>query len=206
MSDRIAAWVLTEKATLSPESDTGPIRAMHFEAAKLLAASNVPVDRQSEVYREFLRAAAGAAIFHCGKYSVMGQLVGDRLVGDQSIGGVGNNPLPVAAFSGDEQVVRALLRGSTDVNNCHTHFGSALYVAVFKGHATIAGLLLDAGADISKEGDDLAALHIAALEGHELIVRLLLERGASISASFNAIEGFTALDMAVRGGGSANTP
>ncbi|KAI9781055.1 MAG: hypothetical protein M1839_006330 [Geoglossum umbratile] len=194
-SDGITAWVLTEKAALSPESNLDLIRAMHFEAANSLAASSLPVNRQNEGYRRFLWAAAGAAVLHLGQYKVMRQLLGG-----QSLGGVGNNSLPVAAFSGDEEVVRALLKNGVDVDNCHTYFGCALHVAVFKGDTTITRLLLDAGADISKVTDtNETALHIAAIEGHESVVQVLLEKGASTSADYLSygVE-VTPLDEAVR--------
>jgi ankyrin repeat protein len=150
--------------------------------------------RQNEGYQKFLWAAAGAAIFHCRKYLVMWQLMND-----ESMDPVGNNLLQVAAFSGDEQVVRILLRDGMDVNNCHIYFGRALYGAVFKGHTIIARLLLDAGAKIRGGAHYRTALHIAALEGHESIVRLLIERGACISASYNAMGDGSPLDEAVRG-------
>jgi hypothetical protein len=187
-----AAWLLTEKAIRSPESDIDLIKAVRFEAANLLVASSLPVDGQSGEHRKFLWAAAAAAVVHCGKFLIMGQLTGN-----QSMGPVGNGPLPVAAFSGDEQMVRILLGGGIDVNDCHTYFGTALYAAVFGGHETIVRLLLDAGADV-EEGPDLkerpdaetetrntqSPLNLAATIGHESIVRLLLENGASTSAEF----------------------
>jgi hypothetical protein len=196
ITDGTAAWMVTEKASLSPESDIDLIRAMHFQAANLLTARGLVVDSQCEEYRRFLWSGAGAAVFYHGLHQLI-----KYLFDDQSRGGVSNNLLPVAAFSGDEELIKILLRKSTDVNDYHTYFGSAFTIAVFKGYTTIAGLLLDAGADSDNRTDDgHTALHIAVVKGHESIVQLLLEKGASTSARFDLMtpfENITALHAAI---------
>lgn len=62
--------------------------------------------------------------------------------------------------------------------------GTPLHEAAEKGHTGVAGLLLDAGANVNawtKSFPDVTPLHFAAENGHAETVELLLSRGAGIN-------------------------
>jgi len=101
-------------------------------------------------------------------------------------------PLHRAAYDGDLQRARALLEHRADVNavqgipasehiNPHE---TALEVAALRGHAEIAQLLIERGADIEKAGGFMAytPLQAAAMRGSVEIVKMLLEKGAIVDA------------------------
>jgi ankyrin repeat protein len=58
-----------------------------------------------------------------------------------------------------------------------------LNLAAYKGHAEVARLLLDSGADATLANDNMSTpLHSAAQSGHLDLVKLLLERRADPNA------------------------
>ncbi|KAJ1478814.1 kinase-like domain-containing protein [Baffinella frigidus] len=64
------------------------------------------------------------------------------------------------------------------------------------GHAGVAVLLLDAGANVAaKNAEGETALHLAACNGHKGVARMLLDAGADL-ASIDHYAGKTALDLA----------
>jgi ankyrin repeat protein/Ca2+-binding EF-hand superfamily protein len=77
---------------------------------------------------------------------------------------------------------------------------SAMHVACDRGHAELARLLLNSGADVDvKDGvDGDTPLHLATREGHMEIVKLLVSRGASQTKK-NALW-YTPLHLAARNG------
>lgn len=74
--------------------------------------------------------------------------------------------------------------------------GEALYHAAMNGHADVAGLLIDRGADIhATPRSGLATpLHVAAGQGHTAIINLLVARGADVNRKDK--QGYTPLDNA----------
>ncbi|MES2470445.1 MAG: ankyrin repeat domain-containing protein [Verrucomicrobiota bacterium] len=94
-------------------------------------------------------------------------------------------PLMWAAFQGDEALLKLMLERGAKVNDL-VELGGALGQAAWGGHAGVAGLLLDAGAQVDQR--DLIAnytpLHWAASseKSSPAVVELLLARGADASA------------------------
>jgi ankyrin repeat protein/mono/diheme cytochrome c family protein len=94
-------------------------------------------------------------------------------------------PLMWAAFQGDETLLKLLLERGAKVND-QVEIGGALGQAAWGGHAAVARLLLDAGAQVDQR--DLIAnytpLHWAASSERSspAVVELLIARGADANA------------------------
>ncbi|KAF8421046.1 ankyrin repeat-containing domain protein, partial [Tirmania nivea] len=85
------------------------------------------------------------------------------------VGGKYETALGMAAFMGNESIVRLLLNPGTDINIMGGRCGTALGVAIVL-------LLLDLRADINVMGGKYeTALGVAAYFGKEAIVSLLLD-------------------------------
>ncbi|MCA9175060.1 MAG: ankyrin repeat domain-containing protein [Planctomycetales bacterium] len=91
-------------------------------------------------------------------------------------------PLANAAERGQLEIVRHLLAHGANVHAAPDAY-TALMRACIGGHAEIAKLLLEAGADINAKHDDgQLPLHFAAKRGSAACVALLLKHGADLSA------------------------
>ncbi len=88
---------------------------------------------------------------------------------------LGYTPLQTAVYNNDPAKVQRLLDRGADVNEKDKKGNNitALRIAAGGGRTEIVKMLLDAGADASKDG-----LWSAAFGGHTATVKLLLERGA----------------------------
>jgi ankyrin repeat protein len=92
-----------------------------------------------------------------------------------------------AAKSGDAVTARALLEADASLVEARdTDDSTPLHWAAWKGHAEVAALLLDFGADIqAKNKNDHwgnTPLHAAAHGNQRAVAELLLARGADIQA------------------------
>lgn len=89
-------------------------------------------------------------------------------------------PLTMAAKSGHDAVVRALVAAGAATNPA-VHRHTALRGAAIYGHLDICSLLLDLRADPDLASDGArTALMGAAMNGHADVVRLLRRRGATL--------------------------
>ena len=88
-----------------------------------------------------------------------------------------------AVNAGDTARVMALVNQGADVNQLGL-FGTPLHLAAAKGYRGIAGVLIDAGADVEARGDPVNAtpLHAAALTNNAAVAEFLLERGAVVDS------------------------
>ncbi|CAH0002529.1 unnamed protein product [Clonostachys byssicola] len=96
-------------------------------------------------------------------------------------------PLPpglyYASLVGLSWLVEGLLEDGADINAKGNH-GTALHVAVYRGHDEIVHLLLQAGADADapyNDGD--TPLHVAARRGAGKLVQLLLEHTTNVNVT-----------------------
>ncbi len=94
------------------------------------------------------------------------------------------DPVAEAARAGDLEGVRRYVEAGLDVNAPLGDGMTALHWAARNGHAEMARLLLDAGANVSA-GTRIGRytpLHVAARAGHHEVVAAVLERGADPNA------------------------
>jgi ankyrin repeat protein len=103
-----------------------------------------------------------------------------------------------ACAAGRASLVTDWLRRDPGLVNAYAPDGfTPLGLACFFGHADIAGILLDSGADVNQRAGNptrVAPVHSAAAGRHAAIVRLLLDRGADPNARQDA--GFAPLHSA----------
>jgi hypothetical protein len=111
-------------------------------------------------------------------------------------------PMPESAALGETARVRRILEYSRDYANSMSRDGfTALQLASYFGHPEVAGLLLEAGADIhavSQNGMRLHALHSAVAGRNVECVKLLIAAGADVNARQEG--GFTPLMAAQQNG------
>lgn len=87
-----------------------------------------------------------------------------------------------ALIEGDIHVVSQLVYAGADINRPNSKGVAPLHVVAQHGHAGLAELLINHGANVHARYDDLwTPLHLAVQNGHTDIVRLLLARGAYVN-------------------------
>jgi hypothetical protein len=110
---------------------------------------------------------------------------------DEGVDINGRGPYPnlsalhCAAGGGHIHTVQLLLDRGAFVDGGHRYVDQAdtsctpLFLAVINGHAEIADLLLEHGANVTTAGGEIPVLYPAARRGDERLVRVLLARGAN---------------------------
>jgi hypothetical protein len=109
--------------------------------------------------------------------------------------------LSEAVRKGDAAKVRELLKRGANPNAKNEHGWTPLHRATYWGHADVARLLLEHGADANAENKNSfipTPLHLAAAMGHVDVTKLLLEHGADANAKNK--DGWTPLHFAVNMG------
>ncbi|KAI5061598.1 hypothetical protein GOP47_0024103 [Adiantum capillus-veneris] len=93
-----------------------------------------------------------------------------------------------------EAVQETLTRGAS-IDGADEHGWRSLHRAAFRGHTTVASMLLDEGADVkSKDVEGYTPLHCAIECGHKDMVMLLLQHGALVEDC--TVNGQTTVDLA----------
>jgi uncharacterized protein len=113
----------------------------------------------------------------------------------------GFTPIGLAAFFGQEEVARLLLKEGADVRSAsyNTMRVTPLHSAAATRQLAIAALLLQHGADVNaRQHSDWTPLHSAVHNKQADMVRLLLEHGADPEAANEA--GLTPKAMAAQSG------
>jgi cytohesin len=87
----------------------------------------------------------------------------------------GGTPLFIAAYQGNEAMVRALIEAGADINKALLDGGETpLFIAAHQGHEAAVRAMIELGADVSKaENNGVTPLSVAAQEGHTAIVQIL---------------------------------
>ena len=109
----------------------------------------------------------------------------------------GNTALMVAAFWGQEAVVKQLLEAKADINTRNNKDITPLMVAAVSGHVAILAELLNRKPELLEAHDSVGdtALIVAAFCGHKAVVEKLLEANAKVNVKDK--EGKTAFTHAV---------
>ena len=103
--------------------------------------------------------------------------------------------LMCASYEGHTETVRYLVGlKDVDVNHISDDGRSALFSAVRKKHADVVEVLIDAGADIERKGNDGRSPLLVASSANLQIVKMLVKAGAGVRATSN--EGTTCLIFA----------
>jgi len=107
-------------------------------------------------------------------------------------------PFVKAVAENDRERFGELLDTGLNVDERDKLGGTPLIIAAYCSHMSFARRLLEAGADVNKDGSGQGArpLHIAVLRQNETLVKLLLESGADIDAV--QLEGATPLLIAAQ--------
>lgn len=127
--------------------------------------------------------------------------LGQRLLARKVVDAGAAFGLHEAAALGDAERARAAIEAEPGLVRAYSHDGwTPLHLAAFFGHAEVARLLLDRGADVNarSQSDRFARantpLHAAAANRQVEVARLLVERGADVNARDGS--GFTPLALA----------
>ena len=111
------------------------------------------------------------------------------------------NELHDAVRASDAVALKALLEAGAKVDESDYFVGTALHAAVSQGSVDIARILIEHGADLEAESEQLGAraVHLAASFGDVAMLELLLDSGAELNAQDD--QGKTALHRAANFGG-----
>jgi ankyrin repeat protein len=144
--------------------------------------------------------ARGALAVTAGAVAAAAMLLAPGVRPAAAAGRPDGPPLVEAVRAGDAQRVRALLARKADVNAAEGDGMTALHWAADRGDATVAGLLVRAGAslDAVTRLGQYTPLHVAARKGRAAVAALLLQAGARPDA--RALSGATALHLAAAAG------
>jgi uncharacterized protein len=155
--------------------------------ARLLVERDLPLD---------IFAASG-----CGQLDRVKALLDANPEQANAVAADGFQPLGLAAFFGQVEVVRLLLwRGAAvDSPSRNPMRVMPLHSAAAHRHLEICRLLLEHGAPVNAvQADDFTPLHEAAQNGQVELVSLLLDYGADVNA--RKADGQTPLALAVQSG------
>ena len=89
-----------------------------------------------------------------------------------------------AVEEGNIKKVASLLGAGIEPNSKDKYDNTALHYASKKGHSEIVKLLLEKGANVNAQDNDIGytVLHRASMAGHLEVAKLLLDKGANINA------------------------
>ena len=187
-------------ACLEDEPDLLDTSATGAPSLVMLALYN----RQPEVADALVEAGPRLNIFEAaaaGRLPVVRELVAEDPRRVNAVAADGFQPLGLAAFYGDADVVDFLLEHGAAVNaaSANAQKVQPLHSAVAGRHGEIVRMLLEHGADPNaRQQKGLTPLHAAASAGRRTFVKMLLQYGAD--PSLIADDGRSAADFASEAG------
>ena len=111
----------------------------------------------------------------------------------------GETPLHLAAYGGQAQVAKELLKKGASVNALSNSDYTPLRRAVDQGNSELIKLLLENGADINtRDKSGMTVLHVVAQSYDVALAEYLIKKGADINAK-DKYSSFTPLDFAMDG-------
>jgi len=152
----------------------------YIDVTKVLVSNGADINAKDEGGHTPLQNA----VFH-----------GDKNVVEFLIAKGAEISIHLAAYIGNCEKVKSLIKSGADPNSSNNDDDSILHHAVSGGHKDIAGLLIDSGANLNtKNRMGQTPLHIAAKIGYKDMAELLIDKGANVNISSN--EGWTPLHEA----------
>ena len=145
------------------------------DVIQLLISKGVKVNRKDDIGRTPIEIAIG---FSRQVVSKTARLQTAKLLASH---GAEIPPIHLAAYLGDIEKIKSLIKGGADVNARWLDFGTPLRAAAASDQKDIAELLITEGADVNvgnKSGG--TPLHKAAQNGCDEVARLLIDKGADI--------------------------
>lgn len=107
-------------------------------------------------------------------------------------------PLMWAAFNGNVDIVKLLVKAGVWVNYLNSNVVSALWVAAGNGHLGVVKILAQNGAYINnRNSEDVTPLMVAAMHGHYKVVQYLINARADMNLVHKNNEGDSALMFAL---------
>lgn len=103
-------------------------------------------------------------------------------------------PLHWAADRGYKNITQILLSRSVPINNGDAYGNTPLHLAAWKGRPAIASMLLEHGAESTRNLSGQTPLHLAVMMGHTKVVKLLFDKGEDVEVEDN--DGQTPLSLA----------
>jgi ankyrin repeat protein len=112
----------------------------------------------------------------------------------------GVNPLSIAAYRNEKEIVRYLLSKGVNVDQEDNNGGTAVFLAAEAGNHEIMKLLQAEGADLDAvgTGNRVSALGVAAQNGHTDVVKYLISKGVDLNKK--GLDGDNAVFMAALAG------
>ena len=94
----------------------------------------------------------------------------------------GKTPLTLAAFHGNEEIVKSLVQTGVDVNKPSHDGQTPLMISAHSGYVNIVQTLLNAVADVNKlDNRGCTGLVLAAQQGHVSVADILINSGADVN-------------------------
>lgn len=109
---------------------------------------------------------------------------------------ISENSIHLAAYNGNEDAVKELLKKKLDIEDRDNFGGTALHGAMFQDNVNIIQMLIDYGYDINAQGtkNQYTPAHDAVWADNLAALKILVENGADLT--IKAKDGYTPLEKA----------
>lgn len=176
----------------------------HISITKHILESDAGIRATQITTRDIHGRTACQVAISSGQYKMARFLREQQCLIHRGVDYMARSPLDFAIESGNEAMVKDLVKEGTDINSRNLDGFTPLHQAAFYGFTDIALLLLDKGVPVnttSSQGWTL--LHSAARAGQVLTLQILLDSGANTKA--RTVDGHGVLHMACQSGNEACT-
>ncbi|XP_032234858.2 ankyrin repeat and KH domain-containing protein 1 isoform X2 [Nematostella vectensis] len=199
---KVATMLLDHGAEINVESDSNKDSPLtfacwkgHCDVVELLLARSANIEhRTKEGFTPLMFAALG------GHTDVAAKLLEQGAKVNIPSGSNNDIPLTSACWKGHHDVVKLLLKYTSNIEHRTKDGCTPLMLAAREGHYSVAKLILDSKAEVNKPSgsENNIPLTLACWKGHTKVVELLLEHKSNIEHRNKA--GCTPLMLAAREG------